>query len=83
MQEDEVGNVDLYKTQSEKPKGRGHFEYLAVYWTTVIGDCKKIPRYVFGLVTKIAKSDCVRPSVCQCAWNSSAPTVRIFVKFDI
>jgi len=41
MQEDDVGNVGLYRIQSEWPKGRCHFEYLAVYWTTVIRDCKK------------------------------------------
>jgi hypothetical protein len=36
---------------------------------------------------RIAKSDCclrrVRPSVCLFAWNNSAPTGPIFMKFDI
>ena len=41
----------------------------------------------FRRIRKIAKSDLqlrhVCPSVCLSAWNKSAPTGRIFVKFDI
>lgn len=64
MQEDEVGNVGLYKTQSEKPKGRGHFEYLAVYWTTVIGDCKKYRGTFLDSLQRLRKATVsVRPYV--------------------
>jgi hypothetical protein len=34
-------------------------------------------------VRKIAKSDSFVTSVCPSAWNNSAPTGRIFMKFDI
>jgi len=32
---------------------------------------------------KIGKSDCELRHVCLSAWKNSAPTGRIFVKFDI
>jgi hypothetical protein len=34
-------------------------------------------------VYKIAKSDCWLPLVRLPAWNNSAPTGRVFMKFDI
>ena len=43
-----------------------------------------IPNSVFRRVRKIAKSDCWLRHVCpSVAWNNSAPTGRIFMKFDI
>jgi len=46
-----------------------------------------IKRSSLKLVRKTVKSDCyflhVCPSVPQFAWNNSAPTGRIFTKFDI
>jgi len=42
---------------------------------------------VCRLVRKVAKSDCWhchgRPPVCTSAWNNSAVTGGIFIKFDI
>ena len=35
-----------------------------------------------GAFTKFAESDCQLSHVRQSAWNHSAPTVRIFMKFD-
>ena len=38
---------------------------------------------IFGGVRKTAKRDCWRRHVCPSAWNNSAPTGRIFLKFVV
>jgi len=55
MQEDRI--------QSERPKGRGPFEYLAMYWTTVIRDCKKYGGTFLDALQRLRKTTVsVRPS---------------------
>jgi len=64
MQEDDVGNVGLYRIQSERPKGRGHFEYLAVYWTIVLRGCKKYGGTFLDPLQRLRKATvAVRPYV--------------------
>jgi len=38
---------------------------------------------VYWRVRKIAKSDYKLRHVCPSAWNSSVPTGRVFIKFNI
>jgi hypothetical protein len=66
MQEDDVGNVGLYRIQSERPKGRDHFEYLAVYLTIVKRDCKKYGGTFLDALQRLRKATVsVRQSVCM------------------
>jgi hypothetical protein len=51
--------------------------------------CKRLPQkclvqdQFIGAFRKIAKRDYDFRRVCLSAWNNSAPTGRIFMKFDI
>ena len=56
---------------------------LSLFYETVL--CRTpLRRFISWRVRKIAKSDyCFVTSVCLSAWNISAPTERIFMKFII
>ena len=66
----------------------GLHEYL---WDIIVTEKNTVAYSVIAStltrVRKIARSDYylrhVRPSVCPSAWNNSAPTGRIFIKFEI
>ena len=47
-----------------------------------VQNCKIIPKFLCAFA-KITKSDYWLRHVCPSAWNISAPTGRIFMKFDI
>jgi hypothetical protein len=63
--------------------GTGHrapdFQHRASFFLT--GVLAKLQKATFSFVTSVSPS--VLPSVCPCAWNNSAPTGRIFMKFYI
>ena len=59
--------------------GRTHTEVSSV----VLPDFSCLLVCSFRGVRKIAKSDYNLRYVCLSAWNNSAPTVRIFMRYDI